>query len=181
MIEEFISTYLGLLPLRALNMRSKVSLPVRSFSHRPFQNVASISPAFRVQLSGELAGMLVSSRKSFSSQPRRLSPEQKSFTRYTLPKSILIEKASDMTTNKPKRARKAYIALGSNLGDRIAEIERACREMDARGIRVTRTSSLWETEPMYFADQDRFVNGVCEVSDLVERRSRLFQYVNFTD
>lgn len=70
-----------------------------------------------------------------------------------------------MTTNKPKRVKKAYVALGSNLGDRIAEIERACREMDARGIRVTRTSSLWETEPMYFADQDRFVNGVCEVSD----------------
>lgn len=73
-----------------------------------------------------------------------------------------------MMTNEPKRAGKAYIALGSNLGDRIAEIERACREMDARGIRVTRTSSLWETEPMYFADQDRFVNGVCEVSDHVE-------------
>lgn len=71
-----------------------------------------------------------------------------------------------MTTDKPKRAKMAYIALGSNLGDRIAEIERACREMDARGgIRVTRTSSLWETEPMYFADQDRFVNAVCEVSD----------------
>lgn len=62
-----------------------------------------------------------------------------------------------------KRPRKAYIALGSNLGDRIAEIERACREMDARGITVSRTSSLWETEPMYVTDQDRFVNGACEV------------------
>lgn len=62
-----------------------------------------------------------------------------------------------------KRPCKAYIALGSNLGDRIAEIERACREMDARGIIVKRTSSLWETEPMYVTDQDRFVNGACEV------------------
>ncbi|KAG7121202.1 Folic acid synthesis protein fol1 like [Verticillium longisporum] len=42
----------------------------------------------------------------------------------------------------------AYIALGSNLGDRIGWIEKACREMDARGVRVKRTSSLWETEPM---------------------------------
>lgn len=66
-----------------------------------------------------------------------------------------------------KRPRKAYIALGSNLGDRIAEIERACREMDARGITVTRTSSLWETEPMYVTDQDRFVNGACEVGQPV--------------
>jgi hypothetical protein len=59
--------------------------------------------------------------------------------------------------------KKAYIALGSNLGDRVAEIERACNEMDRRGIQVTRTSSLWETEPMYVLDQDRFLNGACEV------------------
>ncbi|KAJ6784731.1 hypothetical protein PWT90_10800 [Aphanocladium album] len=57
----------------------------------------------------------------------------------------------------------AYIALGGNLGDRVAEIERACNEMDKRGIKVTRTSSLWETEPMYVTDQDRFLNGVAEV------------------
>lgn len=64
---------------------------------------------------------------------------------------------------KDGRKKIAYIALGSNLGDRFAEIERACREMDKRGIRVLRTSSLWETEPMYVLDQDRFVNGACEV------------------
>ncbi|EJP65729.1 folic acid synthesis protein [Beauveria bassiana ARSEF 2860] len=62
-----------------------------------------------------------------------------------------------------KRTNTAYIALGGNLGDRVAEIERACNEMDRRGIKVTRTSSLWETEPMYVTDQDRFLNGVCEV------------------
>ncbi|KAM0404782.1 hypothetical protein ACHAPZ_004015 [Fusarium culmorum] len=49
------------------------------------------------------------------------------------------------------------------MGDRVAEIERACNEMDRRGIKVKRTSSLWETEPMYVTDQDRFVNGACEV------------------
>lgn len=59
---------------------------------------------------------------------------------------------------------KAYIALGSNLGDRIDWIEKACKEMTARGIKVTRTSSLWETEPMYVLDQGNFINGVCEVS-----------------
>ncbi|KAK4130217.1 Dihydropteroate synthase [Trichocladium antarcticum] len=64
--------------------------------------------------------------------------------------------------------RTAYIALGSNLGDRIGWIEKACNEMDARGIRVRRTSSLWETEPMYVLDQDRFVNGACEVETTLE-------------
>ncbi|KAI0160403.1 Dihydropteroate synthase [Xylariaceae sp. FL1272] len=66
-------------------------------------------------------------------------------------------------TPEPPKIQVAYIALGSNLGDRVAMIEQACREMDARGIKIKRTSSLWETEPMYVLDQDRFVNGACEV------------------
>ena len=56
-----------------------------------------------------------------------------------------------------------YIALGSNVGDRIAMIESACREMDRCGIRVARTSALYETEPMYLQEQRPFVNGACEV------------------
>lgn len=60
---------------------------------------------------------------------------------------------------------RAFIALGSNLGDRVSMIEKACKEMDATGkIHVLRTSSLWETKAMYVLDQDKFVNGVCEVS-----------------
>lgn len=64
----------------------------------------------------------------------------------------------------PGRTETAYVALGGNLGDRVAEIEKACREMHRRGIRVKRTSNLWETKPMYVVDQDRFINGACEVS-----------------
>ena len=66
----------------------------------------------------------------------------------------------EKVSSKPK---KAYIALGSNMGDRVAMIEQACKEMSSRGVKVTRTSSLWETEPMYVLDQERFVNGACEV------------------
>ena len=59
---------------------------------------------------------------------------------------------------------RAFIALGSNLGDRVAMIEQACKKMDQTStIRVLRTSSLWETKAMYVLDQDKFVNGVCEV------------------
>ncbi|OJD10508.1 dihydropteroate synthase [Blastomyces percursus] len=58
---------------------------------------------------------------------------------------------------------RAFIALGSNQGDRIAAIEQACREMEARGIRIIRTSNLFETAPMYVTDQESFFNGVCEV------------------
>ncbi|KAL2109550.1 hypothetical protein VUR80DRAFT_2328 [Thermomyces stellatus] len=66
------------------------------------------------------------------------------------------------------RRKRAYVALGSNVGDRVAMIERACREMDVRGVRVVRTSGLWETAPMYVLDQDKFINGVCEVETDLE-------------
>jgi len=95
------------------------------------------------------------------------------FKRYTMDQSLINDLKSRPVDALPTRngnseaqgpeKRTAYIALGSNLGDRVAMIEQACREMDARGIKVKRTSSLWETEPMYVLDQDRFVNGVCEV------------------
>ena len=58
---------------------------------------------------------------------------------------------------------RAYIALGSNVGDRVDSIQTACQQMIDRGIHVTRTSALYETKPMYLEDQQHFVNGVCEV------------------
>lgn len=58
---------------------------------------------------------------------------------------------------------RAFIALGSNIGDRVEMIEKACLELDRANIKVKRTSSLFETTPMYVLDQDTFINGVCEV------------------
>ena len=69
----------------------------------------------------------------------------------------------DMST-KIGALRTAYIALGSNVGDRLDMIEKACLALDQDpDIKVTRTSSLYETEPMYVEDQARFLNGACEV------------------
>ncbi|KAI9755894.1 MAG: hypothetical protein M4579_004108 [Chaenotheca gracillima] len=62
---------------------------------------------------------------------------------------------------------RAFIGLGSNIGDRVVAIEQACREMNQRDINVVRTSSLWETEAMYVVDQDPFLNGVCEVETVL--------------
>ncbi|KAG0156994.1 hypothetical protein PDIDSM_4177 [Penicillium digitatum] len=63
---------------------------------------------------------------------------------------------------------RVFIALGSNVGDRVEMIEQACFEMDRAGIKVKRTSSLFETAPMYVLDQDPFINGVCEVETTLE-------------
>jgi len=61
----------------------------------------------------------------------------------------------------------AFLALGSNVGDRLLTIEDACRAIDAEpGVSIKRTSGLWETKAMYITDQDDFLNGVCEVSTL---------------
>lgn len=61
---------------------------------------------------------------------------------------------------------RAFIALGSNVGDRVEMIEKACLELDRANIKVKRTSSLFETTPMYVLEQDTFINGVCEVGNL---------------
>ncbi|KAJ5105548.1 hypothetical protein NUU61_002895 [Penicillium alfredii] len=58
---------------------------------------------------------------------------------------------------------RAFIALGSNVGDRVEMIEKACLELDQANIKVKRTSSLFETTPMYMLEQGTFINGVCEV------------------
>ncbi|KAM3065576.1 trifunctional dihydropteroate synthetase [Clarireedia jacksonii] len=69
----------------------------------------------------------------------------------------------EQLSKSSNHVRRAYIALGSNLGDRIAMIEMACKKMSERGINVKRTSGLWETEPMYVLEQENFINGACEV------------------
>ena len=52
------------------------------------------------------------------------------------------------------------IAMGSNLGDRYANIESALQELERRSevITVADTSFLYESEPMYVEDQNKFLN-----------------------
>lgn len=55
-----------------------------------------------------------------------------------------------------------YLSLGSNLGDRAANIARALAALNAAGIRVTRQSSLYATEPVGFRTQPWFLNAAAE-------------------
>ncbi|MFL5911753.1 MAG: 2-amino-4-hydroxy-6-hydroxymethyldihydropteridine diphosphokinase [Gaiellaceae bacterium] len=56
---------------------------------------------------------------------------------------------------------RAYIGLGSNLGDREATIRAALDALAAEpGITVAAVSSLIDTEPVGVVDQPRFLNGV---------------------
>jgi 2-amino-4-hydroxy-6-hydroxymethyldihydropteridine diphosphokinase len=60
------------------------------------------------------------------------------------------------------RAATVYLALGTNLGDREANLREAARRIAALGLSLTRRSSIYETEPVGFADQDWFLNQVIE-------------------
>ena len=58
---------------------------------------------------------------------------------------------------------KAYISLGSNLGDRGGNLLLGVRGMMESALCVTRLSSIYETEPVGDVDQKSFLNMVAEV------------------
>jgi 2-amino-4-hydroxy-6-hydroxymethyldihydropteridine diphosphokinase len=59
---------------------------------------------------------------------------------------------------------RAYIGLGSNLGDRRATLERAVALLDADpDVSVVAVSELRETDPVGYLDQPRFLNGAALV------------------
>ncbi|RSK25512.1 2-amino-4-hydroxy-6-hydroxymethyldihydropteridine diphosphokinase [Bacillus sp. HMF5848] len=58
----------------------------------------------------------------------------------------------------------AYIALGSNLGDRFSFLKMAINLIGAHpSIDVIRTSSVYETDPVGLEEQDAFLNMVIKV------------------
>jgi len=59
-------------------------------------------------------------------------------------------------------AKRIYLSLGSNLGDRAANLERAIAALPDAGVRVLRRSSLYETEPVDFLEQPWFLNCAIE-------------------
>lgn len=62
----------------------------------------------------------------------------------------------------------AYLSLGSNLGDKAENLSRAREELAHRGIQILQASSLYQTEPVDYKDQDWFLNQVLQVSTFLE-------------
>ena len=57
-----------------------------------------------------------------------------------------------------------YLGLGSNVGDRRAQLEAAVRELPAYGVDVLASSSVYETEPVGLVlDQREFYNACLRV------------------
>jgi 2-amino-4-hydroxy-6-hydroxymethyldihydropteridine diphosphokinase len=62
-----------------------------------------------------------------------------------------------------------YLGLGSNLGDRLATLQRAVDLLAAEpGLRVEASSRVWETDPVGGPDQPDFLNVVIRVATDLE-------------
>ena len=69
---------------------------------------------------------------------------------------------------------RAFVALGSNLGDREAIIRGALAALESEpGIGVVSVSTLIDTEPVGFVDQPRFLNGVAALETELSARDLL--------
>jgi 2-amino-4-hydroxy-6-hydroxymethyldihydropteridine diphosphokinase len=66
-----------------------------------------------------------------------------------------------------------YLSLGSNVGDRQANILAAIAALLPVGVRVIKVSSLYETEPVDFLDQPWFLNCAVEAETSLEPHALL--------
>jgi 2-amino-4-hydroxy-6-hydroxymethyldihydropteridine diphosphokinase len=70
---------------------------------------------------------------------------------------------------------KAFIGLGSNLGDREANIRQALQHLEQLPeTTIVRGSSLYDTEPVGVPDQPNFLNGVVQIETHLAPRQLLW-------
>lgn len=80
--------------------------------------------------------------------------------------------------HSPATAHAVYIALGSNLGDRRGNLSAAIQSL-REIMDITSVSSIYETEPVGYLDQPRFLNIVCggttalSVRDLLKKAKEI--------
>jgi 2-amino-4-hydroxy-6-hydroxymethyldihydropteridine diphosphokinase len=55
-----------------------------------------------------------------------------------------------------------YLALGTNIGEREHNLRETIRLLQGAGLQITKTSSIYETEPVDYLDQPWFLNAVLE-------------------
>jgi len=63
-----------------------------------------------------------------------------------------------------RASKQVYLSLGSNRGDRLANLQRAMEELGKAGVKVQRASSFYKTEPVDFRPQAWFLNCAVEAA-----------------
>ena len=69
---------------------------------------------------------------------------------------------------------KAYLGLGSNMGDRAHQLQQAIQIIDRfQHIDVTSVSPIYETEPVGYTDQPQFLNLCIEIETTLKPQELL--------
>ena len=69
-----------------------------------------------------------------------------------------------------------YLGMGTNLGDRLANLKQALHLLSQlNGVEVIKVSSIYETEPVGYLDQPFFLNLVCQIQTQLTPRLLLDQ------
>ncbi len=64
---------------------------------------------------------------------------------------------------------RGYLSLGSNLGDRRANLQAAVDQLPHHGVAVIRCSSVYDTEPVGLVlDQPEFLNACVEIETTLD-------------
>ncbi|CCE62097.1 hypothetical protein TPHA_0B04280 [Tetrapisispora phaffii CBS 4417] len=79
---------------------------------------------------------------------------------YDLPSQII----NNFSITHDEGFNTVYLAFGSNVGDVFSNIVEALKILSStKDVTVSKVSSLFQSNPMYFGDQRKFINGVLEV------------------
>src|SRR6266508_1006835 len=123
-------------------------------------------------------------RRARRRRSKRTEEAEPSSTRYRhtaltfrVPEQVDVDLQRRLHLLTPERLTmtRAYIGLGSNLGDRAETISEAVERLRVTpGIDAVRVSTLYETEPVGpIRDQPRFLNGAAEVETTLRPRELL--------
>jgi 2-amino-4-hydroxy-6-hydroxymethyldihydropteridine diphosphokinase len=72
-----------------------------------------------------------------------------------------------------KQSHLVYIALGTNLGNRLDNLNNAMTHMEAGGVVIGKKSYVYETDPWGYADQPAFLNMAVEAQTSLEPEALL--------
>ncbi|XP_024367170.1 folate synthesis bifunctional protein isoform X2 [Physcomitrium patens] len=95
------------------------------------------------------------------------------FGRSSLSKASVPNHAHYSSSTASTTEEEVVIAIGSNIGDRIANFNRALELMRASGIQAIRHASLYESAPAYVTDQPLFLNSAVSAITSLDPHSLL--------
>lgn len=78
-----------------------------------------------------------------------------------------------------RKIHRVYLSLGTNMGDKIKNLKTAIKKIDElENTEVVKTSSLRETKPFGYIEQDNFLNACLEVKTLLTPQEFLEAILN---